>query len=128
MIKFYDGTVDSRPTLETKGFTYCSALQLNPDGTKQWVFYKDLDDVRYESADATIDATPEVLEQYRRARREFASGDVVKVNRGRKMVGEVKTIKFLSTYRPQGTYGWSDLEYLHFTDGTKVASTHVDFI
>ena len=128
MIKFYDGTVDSRPTLDIKGFTYCSALQLNEDGTAQWVFYKDLDDVRYDGADVNIDATPEQLKQYRQAKREFVNGDVVRINRGRKMVGEVKTVTGTSTYRPQGSYGWSDTEYLHFSDGTKVISAHVDFV
>ena len=127
MIKFFDGKVDARHTILTTGYMYKQALQINEDGTYELVFYKDLDDVRYSGAEVVFDATDEEIENYRRYSRRFKKGDLVEIKRGRKMVGQTKTVSYVSYFRPRGTYGHDDVRYLNFTDGTKVASKHCDF-
>ena len=55
-------------------------------------------------------------------------GDKIIINRGRKMVGEIKTVKGYYKYNVNGTYGKCYTEYLLFTDGTKVNIDYCDVI
>ncbi len=55
-------------------------------------------------------------------------GDTVKINRGRKMVGEIKTVKGHYRYYVNGTYEKCYTDYLIFTDGTKVNINYCDVI
>lgn len=52
-------------------------------------------------------------------------GDKVKIVKGRKMVGETKTINGFWKYVVPGTYGKIYTEYVYFTDGTKVNQDYV---
>jgi hypothetical protein len=127
MIRFYDGSKDERPTIAVRGISYMMALQLNEDGVSaEWVFYKDNDDVRYETADVTIDVTEEQRLIYRLSNRIFEEGDTVVIARGRKMVGEIKTIKSFYDFKPKGTYNHCITRYARFVDGTKVAVKHLE--
>lgn len=127
MIRFYDGTTDERVTIAVQGISYMKALQLNEDGVStEWVFYKDNDDVRYATADATIDVTEDQWLIYRMSTRIFEEGDTVVIARGRKMVGEIKTIKSFYDFKPNGTYNHCTTRYARFVDGTKVAVKHLE--
>lgn len=128
MIKFFDGRIDERHTITTKGLNYMQALQLNNDGTTEWVFYRDYDDYRYDLAEAVVDITDEELKTFKKVNNIFTEGQTVTIKSGRKMLNEVKTIKDLKTFTPNGTYGHSDTLYLYFTDGTKVAAHHCQVI
>ena len=55
-------------------------------------------------------------------------GDTVVINRGRKMRGETKTVCGGYRYEVPGTYGHQCIDYLFFTDGTKVNMRHCDVI
>lgn len=55
-------------------------------------------------------------------------GDNVVIKRGRKMLGEVKTVKGYYKYVVSGTYGKCYIGYLLFTDGTKVNINHCDVV
>ena len=128
MIIFRDGRQDDmRHTVDTySSISFADAIQLNPDGTYESVMYM-IDDERTFGNQAIIDATEEELEAYRKYKRRFRKGDKVIIKRGRKMVGEVKEVESKFTYRPDGTYGHQDTDYLVFTDGTKVNKLHCDF-
>lgn len=116
--------VDNRVTVDIiMHLTFAEAVQLNSDGSYEKVTYM-TDDVRDYDNEAIIDATEEQLETYRKHKNKFKIGDTVKIVKGRKMVGEEKVIYKFFTYRPNGTYGHQDIEYLVFTDGTKVNKLH----
>lgn len=51
-------------------------------------------------------------------------GDAVVIVSGRKMLGEVKTVKDFFRYQVAGTYGHKYTDYIRFTDGTKVQQKH----
>jgi predicted lipase len=131
MIIFYEENgkrVDNRHTVDIKNrISYASAIQVNADGTYEEVTYM-TDDMRTYRNEAIIDTTKEEEETYRKYRRQFRKGDRVIIARGRKMKGETKMVASIFTYRPQGTYGWNDIEYLLFTDHTKVNKEHCDFV
>lgn len=111
---------DSRITVDIiLHLSFAEAVQLNSDGSYEKVTYM-TDDVRDYDNEAIIDATEEQLETYRKHMNRFKVGDTVKIVKGRKMVGEEKVISKFFTYRPEGTYGHQDVDYLVFTDGTKV--------
>lgn len=86
------------------------------------------DDMRTWDNEVVIDATEEEIKEYRKAYHKFKIGDKVKINRGRKMLGEIKEIKGFYTFRPDRTYGHCDTNYLVFTDNTKVNKLHCDII
>lgn len=54
--------------------------------------------------------------------------DKVVINRGRKMVGEVKQVKGYFRYEVAGTYGHQYTNYLAFTDGTKCNIQNCDVL
>ena len=64
----------------------------------------------------------------------FKIGDTIKITKGRKMVGETKTIRAIYEYRPLAhDYGNRSgltlrIEYLYFTDGTKCASHNCELV
>jgi hypothetical protein len=85
--------------------------------------------LEYCQVDGTKEDQQVYYEWLRKQEREFKKGDMVIINRGRKMRGEVKTIKDFYTYRPNGTYGHQDTKYVVFKeDNSKVALKHCDFI
>lgn len=64
----------------------------------------------------------------------FKVGNTIKITKGRKMVGETKTIRAIYEYRPPAhDYGNRSgltirIEYLYFTDGTKCASHNCELV
>lgn len=64
----------------------------------------------------------------------FKVGNTIKITKGRKMVGEIKTIRAIYEYRPPAhDYGNRSgltlrIEYLYFTDGTKCASHNCELV
>lgn len=123
MVKI-NGKLDTRITVDTIiHLSFAEAVQLNSDGSYEKITYM-TDDVRDYDNEAIIDATPEQLETYRKYKNNFKIGDKVRIIKGRNMVGEEKVIAKFFTYRPNGTYGHQDIDYLVFTDGTKVNKLH----
>ena len=121
-------TVDARHTVAIyNSISFADAVQITENGKYERVTYM-TDDQRTFNNDAIIDATEEEKEQYRKYQRQFREGDKVIIARGRKMKGEVKIVSKMFTYRPYGTYGHQDVDYLVFTDNTKVNRMHCDFI
>lgn len=131
MIKgiMYDSNkIDERHTVDIdNGITMAVAIQINEDGTYERVMYM-IDDERTFGNEVILDATEDELERYRKHMRRFRKGDKVKIVDGRKMRGEVKEVEDMFTYRPSGTYGHQDVEYLVFTDGTKVNRLYCEII
>lgn len=128
MIIYGNGMIDERHTVDTiNSISFADAIQINEDGSYDRVTY--MED-RYDtwSNEVIIDATDEEKEIYRRKTRKFKIGDIVIISRGRKMKGEQKQIKRMFTFRPNGTFGHNDVEYLVFEDGTKVNRLHCDFV
>lgn len=103
-------------------------MQLNADYSAEWIFYKDLDNAVFDSAEVIIDVTDEELKAFKKVNNIFAEGQTIIIKSGRKMINQVKTIKDLKTFTPSGTYGHGDTLYLYFTDGTKVAAHHCQVI
>ena len=123
-IMFDSDAIDTRHTVDIdSGITISSAIQINEDGTYERVTYM-IDDRRTFGNEVILDATEEEKETYRKYKKRFKKGDKVKIVNGRKMKGEIKEIKDFFTFRPNGTYGHQDVEYLVFTDGTKVNKLH----
>ena len=123
MVIIYDETgkhVDERHVVDTTGLIYCSAVVVNSDGTYDEVFYYDGDDMRTWSNQCIIDATDEEKLQYRIYKNRVEVGDTVTIVKGRKMLNETKKVIKMFTFRPSGTYGHQDVDYLVFEDGTKV--------
>lgn len=121
-------TVDTRHTVAIRNsISFANAIQITENGEYESITYM-TDDQRTFNNSAIIDATEEEKEQYRKYQRQFKEGDRVIIARGRKMKGEIKTIAKMFTYRPYGTYGHQDINYLVFTDNTKVNRIHCDFI
>lgn len=119
MVKI-NGKLDTRITVDIiLHITFAEAVQLNADGSYEKVTYM-TDDIRDYDNEAIVDANEEQLETYRKYKNRFKIGDKIKIVKGRKMVGEEKTVAKFFTYRPNGTYGHQDTDYLIFTDGTKV--------
>ena len=119
-IMFDNDAIDTRHTVDIdNGITMSVAIQINEDGTYERVMYM-IDDERTFGNEVILDATEEEKETYRKYRKRFRKGDKVKIIAGRKMKDEIKEIKDFFTFRPNGTYGHQDVEYLVFTDGTKV--------
>ena len=111
---------DSRITVDIiLHLSFAEAVQLNSDGSYEKVTYM-TDDIRDYANEAIVDANEEQLETYRKYKNRFKIGDKIKIVKGRKMVGEEKIVNKFFTYRPNGTYGDQDIDYLVFTDGTKV--------
>lgn len=135
MITFKNGTIDPRHVVDTtaKGIAIY-AIVINEDGTFGEVCIDDSHSTAWDEpiyggplyVSYKMDATPEERETYRKHKRQFQKGDQVVITRGRKMVGETKVIKGFSTFVP--TYArYGVVEYINFTDGTKVNRSHVDF-
>ena len=115
---------DSRITVDIIiHLSFAEAVQLNSDGSYEKIIYM-TDDVRDYANEAIVDANEEQLETYRKYKNRFKIGDKIKIVKGRKMVGEEKIVAKFFTYRPNGTYGHQDIDYLVFTDGTKVNKLH----
>ena len=57
-------------------------------------------------------------------------GDLVQINRGRKFKGEQKRVARTFTYHIDGMYSrsYSEVEYLVFEDGTKVAEHNCELV
>ena len=131
MIKgiMYDSSkTDERHTVDIdNGITMAVAIQINEDGTYDRVMYM-IDDERTFGNEVILDATEDELEEYRKHMRRFRKGDRVRIVDGRKMRGEIKEVEDMFTYRPSGTYGHQDVEYLVFTDGTKVNKLYCEII
>lgn len=129
MIKFADKKViDNRVVVDIKArISHSKAVVLNNDGTYEEVLYM-TDDQRTWSNEAIIDATKEQLEDYRIYKNDIKKGDIIKIIDGRKMKGEIKQVKYEFTYRPDGTYGHQDVDYLVFTDGTKVNKLYCQIV
>ena len=127
-IMFDLDAIDTRHTVDIdNGITMSVAIQVNEDGTYERVMYM-IDDERTFGNEVILDATEEELETYRKYKKRFKKGDKVKIVNGRKMKGEIKEVKDFFTFRPNGTYGHQDVEYLVFTDGTKVNKLHCEII
>lgn len=119
-----DGKVDKRHTVDIiNSITFAKAIQINEDGSYDGVTYM-TDDKRTWDNEVILDATEEEKEAYRKYKKRFKVGDKVKIVNGRKMKDEIKEVKDFFTFRPNGTYGHQDVEYLVFTDGTKVNKLH----
>lgn len=132
MIIIYDDNgnknVDNRHVVDIdNSYSFADAIVINEDGTYDRVTYM-IDDVRTYNNEVIIDATEEEKEAYRKYKKRFKKGDKVKIINGRKMKGEIKEIKDFFTFRPNGTYGHQDVEYLVFTDGTKVNKLYCEII
>ena len=123
MIIFRDGTkpeIDSRKTVYIYNYlSFAVAVQINEDGTYDRVSYMQ-DDSRTYNNEAIIDASEKQILQYRKQIKDFQKGDKVKVVKGRKLLNTINTIKDFFTFRPQGTYGQCDIEYLIFENGIKL--------
>lgn len=119
-IMFDSELIDTRHTVDIdSSISFSNAIQINEDGTYERVMYM-IDDERTFGNEVILDATEEEKEAYRKYRKQFRKGDIIKIVAGRKMKGEEKEVKDMFTFRPNGTYGHQDIEYLVFTDGTKV--------
>lgn len=133
MVKIYNELlgkyeIDNRHCVDIRNsISFADAIVINENGGYDYVNYM-TDDSRTWNNEVIIDATPEEIKEYRKKYHKFEKGDMVKINRGRKMVGEVKEIKDFFTFTPRGTYGHCDTNYLIFTDGTKVNKLHCDII
>ena len=127
-IMYDNNLVDERHTVDIdNGITMSVAIQVNEDGTYERVMYM-IDDERTFGNEAIIDATDEELEAYRKYRREFKIGDIVKIIDGRKMKGETKEIAKMFRFTVPNTYGKIYTDYLVFTDGTKVNKLYCEII
>lgn len=122
MIKFYDGTVDERPTLRTSvsgGFVY--AHQMNKDGSVDAICYDDLEygkEVR--EADVIVDATDfdYDLEERREAFERIGKsaivaniGDIVEIFKGKKFpIGKQVVVKNKARWYVPNAYNkiWTD--------------------
>lgn len=133
MVKIYNELlgkyeIDNRHCVDTRNsISFADAIVINENGGYDYVMYM-TDDMRTWDNEVVIDATEEEIKEYRKAYHKFKIGDKVKINRGRKMLGEIKEIKGFYTFRPDRTYGHCDTNYLVFTDGTKVNKLHCDII
>ena len=131
MIILYDDTgkhIDARHTVDIRNsITFASAIQITEDNKYESVIYMS-DDSRTFMNTAIIDATDEELEQYRKYCKNFRPGDIVKITKGRKMLNEIKTVKNNFKYVVPNTYGKAYVNYLVFTDGTKVNKLYCDFV
>lgn len=132
MVVMYDENgkevVDNRHTVDIKSsYSFAVAIQVNNDGTFENVTYMD-DDRRSWNNNAVVDATDDEIELYRKYCKHFCKGDKIIITKGRKMKGEIKEVKSQFVYRPYGTFGHNDIDYLVFTDGTKVNKLYCDFI
>ena len=124
MIKYYDGRVDTRPTLTTEvsgGFVY--AIQMNKDGSTEAICYDDLEyGAEVREADVCVDANDfdydlnERYLAYNRLGKEgiYAKvGDVVKIIKGRKYAKNIEfTVSKINRYSIPGTYGHKVIIYL----------------
>lgn len=127
-IMYDNNLVDERHTVDIdNGITMSVAIQVNEDGTYERVMYM-IDDERTFGNEAIIDATDEELETYRKYRKEFKIGDIVKIIDGRKMKGETKEIAKMFRFTVPNTYGKIYTDYLVFTDGTKVNKLYCEII
>ena len=98
-----------------------NAILYDPEKKQELILkvYDDYDGViNAEWFNATINV--EVRKQWHKDFKAIEEGDFVKIIKGRKMLGAIKQVAQIFTFRPNGTYGWSDEVYLRFTDGTKV--------
>ena len=129
MIIYHGGEeIDTRHTVEIyNSISFAKAIQLNEDGTYEGVMYMTDDERTYDN-EVILDATEEELKAYRKFRKDFRKGDKVKIVAGRKMKGEFKEVKDMFTFRPDGTYGHQDVDYLVFTDGTKVNKQYCEIV
>lgn len=120
--------IDNRHTVDIiSSISFSDAVQINEDGTYERVTYM-IDDERTYDNEAIIDATDEELEAYRKYRKEFKIGDIVKIIDGRKMKGETKEIAKMFRFTVPNTYGKIYTDYLVFTDGTKVNKLYCEII
>lgn len=120
--------IDNRHVVKIiNSISHATAIIITNDGTYESITYMD-DDYRSWENEAIIDATEEELESYRKYCRKFKKGDKVVIARGRKMKGEIKEVESLFTFKIQQCYGHADVDYLVFTDGSKVNKLHCDFI
>ena len=120
--------VDERHVVSIRNsISHSSAVVITAEGKYESITYME-DDCRTWNNEAIIDATEEELETYRKWRRQFKKGDKVIIARGRKMRGEVKEVESLFTFKVKQCYGHADVEYVVFTDGSKVNKLHCDFI
>lgn len=130
MIIFRDNNhiIDNRHTVAIiNSISFAKAIQINEDSSYESVLYM-TDNMMTWSNEAIVDATEEEKEIYRKKCHDFKIGDKVIIRRGRKMLNEIKVIKSMFTYSPEGTYGHCITNYLVFTDGTKVNRLHCDII
>lgn len=65
-------------------------------------------------------ATDDEIKAYAHSRGYVYKGDEIAIVKGRKYVGETKIVKGFYRYYVAGTYGHQYVDYLLFTDGTKV--------
>ena len=90
---------------------------------------KDYDEEVAEFIQSLRMATLEEKKQFARiARQAVFKGDEVIIARGRKMVGEKKTVLSTFRYEVRGTYGHIYTDYFRFEDGSKVAMHHCDVV
>lgn len=131
-IKFTKELKNEFYRVSSTGGSYDVATFFNPITKEEFsrCIY-DYDDVRVEQAEAEYREIP-FSEKVRRIwlhhKGIIQVGDLVKINRGRKFKGEQKRVVKEFVYKVNGTYGWGDVTYLVFEDGTKVAKYNCDLI
>lgn len=95
------------------------ALVLFDDNTTQFFPYKIVNGVKTNNLGNYEYATQDELRLFINRRGAVVEGDTVIIFKGRKMVGETKTIDEFFQYNVEGTYGHVYVNYAVFTDGTK---------
>lgn len=94
-------------------------LVLFDDNTTQFFPYKIVNGVKTNNLGNYEYATQDELRLFINRRGAVVEGDTVIIFKGRKMVGETKTIDKFFQYNVEGTYGHVCVDYAVFTDGTK---------
>lgn len=133
LVFVYEDKIDERVTLATHvDSQFRRALQWDPENNSfEWVPVDDLDGdyklahIEYEDDDLIEKG----LEMYRWNRRDVIPNDTIEIVSGRKMLGEIKTVKATFEYRSQYMKHYqAPIEYISFTDGTKVQKQHIKII
>ena len=135
MIKWNDGTIDNRRVMSKYSRMIAKyVIVVNEDGTFEELC---VDDSNSSSAtdhiyggsltqEIVIDATPEDKMRWRVLHNIPMNGDEVRIIRGRKYKGEVKTFReYFKNYYQVTSYKRIETLYAKFTDGTFVNAEYI---
>lgn len=123
--------------ISERGGTYVTAVFYNP--TTNEIFETCVRDYDYYDGSRDNDElyympiNDEAMVACQHAYGHFVAGDKVIIARGRKMVGETKTVKEIYDFVPSACAGYKykskyATEYARFTDGTKCATKNCDYL